>query len=207
MRQGIGIALIDTDDTLSWVIYHDWIYSEICVHYRVTIIMSHKYLILGLLAQNPMTGYDIRKHVKDVLSTVTNASYGTLYPTLHKLLKEGAVYVDEVEQGSRPSKKVYSITSRGQSALETWFKEPPADDRVRREFLLKFYLASNFAGQDLHALLSRRRDEMRSKLESLRTERKDTDNLRQRWIIDYAIMIYRAEMDWLQNMEKQISVA
>ncbi|MEO1291129.1 MAG: PadR family transcriptional regulator [Chloroflexota bacterium] len=64
--------------------------------------MSHKYLILGLLAQNPMTGYDIRKHVKDVLSAATNASYGTLYPTLHKLLSEEAVHVTEVEQASRP---------------------------------------------------------------------------------------------------------
>ena len=169
--------------------------------------MSHKYLILGLLAQNPMTGYDIRKHVKDVLSAVTNASYGTLYPTLHKLLEDGAVHVNEVEQGSRPSKKVYSITSRGQSALESWLNEPPADDKVRREFLLKFYLASNFAGQDLHSLLSRRRNEMQSKLESLRTERRDISNPRQKWIIDYAIMIYGAEMDWLRHMEQQISVA
>lgn len=169
--------------------------------------MSHKYLVLGLLAQNPMTGYDIRKHVKDVLSSVTNASYGTLYPTLHKLLEDGAVHVDKIEQGRRPSKKVYSITSRGQSALESWLQEPPADDKVRREFLLKFYLASNFAGQDLLALLNRRRNEMQSKLESLRLERSDTTNLRQKWIIDYAIMIHRAEMDWLQHMETQISVA
>jgi DNA-binding PadR family transcriptional regulator len=169
--------------------------------------MSHKYLILGLLAQNPMTGYDIRKHVKDVLSAVTNASYGTLYPTLHKLLEDGDVQVDEVEQGSRPSKKVYSITSRGQSALESWLKEPPADDKIRREFLLKFYFASNFAEQELHALLTRRRDEMRSKLESLRAERSETSNPRQQWIIDYAITIYRAEIDWLQQVEKEIIVA
>jgi len=169
--------------------------------------MSHKYLILGLLAQNPMTGYDIRKHVKDVLSAVTSASYGTLYPTLHKLLDDGAVRVDEIIQDSRPSKKVYSITSTGRTALDNWLKEPPADDKVRREFLLKFYFASDLAEQELLSLLTRRRDEMKSRLESLRAERNDNTNPRERWIIDYAITIYRAEMDWLQQVEKQISVA
>lgn len=169
--------------------------------------MSHKYLILGLLAQNPMTGYDIRKHVKDVLSAATNASYGTLYPTLHKLLSEEAVHVTEVEQASRPSKKIYQITSKGRSVLQNWLKEPPADDKVRREFLLKFYFASDLAEQEVKSLLNRRRDDMQSKLESLHAERSDTTNPRQQWIIDYAITMYRAEMDWLQQVAQQIPVA
>jgi hypothetical protein len=48
---------------------------------------------------------------------------------------------------------------------------------------------------------------MQSKLDSLRAKRKDITNPRQQWIIDYAITIYRAEMDWLQQVEQQISVA
>jgi len=169
--------------------------------------MSHKYLILGLLAQNPMTGYDIRKHVKDVLSAVTNASYGTLYPTLHKLLDKGAVQMDEVEQQSRPAKKVYSITATGRSDLESWLKEPPAEDKVRREFLLKLYFAKDIAEQELRTLLNRRRDDMQAKLASLRAERDAITDPREQWIVDYAMFIYRAEMDWLQQVEAQITAA
>lgn len=31
-----------------------------------------------------MSGYDIKKQVNAALGMITNASYGTLYPTLHK---------------------------------------------------------------------------------------------------------------------------
>ena len=102
--------------------------------------MSHRHLILGLLAEQPMTGYDIRKYVTDVLGTVTNASYGTLYPTLHKLLSEGAVQVEEVEQDSRPAKKIYHITEQGQHILNNWLQEPPAEDNIKREFFTEVIL-------------------------------------------------------------------
>ena len=87
--------------------------------------MSHQYLILGLLADEPMTGYDIKKRVVSALSMATSASYGTLYPTLHKLLKEGSVEVQEIPQVSRPSKKVYSITDQGKEVLRGWLQQPP----------------------------------------------------------------------------------
>lgn len=51
------------------------------------------------------------------LSAALNASYGTLYPTLPKLLEGGAVEVQAVAQVSRPSKKVYHVTERGRQAL------------------------------------------------------------------------------------------
>jgi DNA-binding PadR family transcriptional regulator len=90
--------------------------------------------------ESPMSGYDIKKQVNAVLSAATNASYGTLYPTLHKLLKEGAVEMQEVEQRGRPSKKVYRITDQGRRELREWLKQPAAADQIRREFLLKLYL-------------------------------------------------------------------
>src|SRR5690606_17582992 len=103
--------------------------------------MSHRYLILGLLAERPMSGYDIKKHTNSALGTATNASYGTLYPMLHKLLEEGAVEMQEISQQGRPAKKLYRITDQGRAELQAWLKQPAAADQIRREFLLKFYLA------------------------------------------------------------------
>lgn len=71
--------------------------------------MSHRFLVLGLLSERPMTGYDIKKHVNVMLSAVTNASYGTLYPTLHKLLVEGAVKMDEIPQRDAHPKKCIAL--------------------------------------------------------------------------------------------------
>jgi PadR family transcriptional regulator, regulatory protein AphA len=169
--------------------------------------MSHRYLILGLLAEQPMTGYDIKKRVEAALRAATNASYGTLYPTLHKLLKEGAVEVQEVPQVSRPSKKVYRITEKGRREVDRWLKQPPASDQIRREFLLKLYLGKDLPAEDLQSLVSSRRDEAEAMLRTLRAEQKGVNNPRQAWVMDYALSLCKAEIDWLAQLQAQIGVA
>jgi PadR family transcriptional regulator, regulatory protein AphA len=168
--------------------------------------MAHRYLILGLLAERPMTGYDIKKHVKVVLKAVTNASYGTLYPALHKLLEEGAVEVQEVPQKGRPAKKVYRITERGQQELENWLRQPAAADQIRREFLLKLYLARGMGRQDLLMLLATRRYETEMLFKSLRKEREGVSDPRQVWVVDYALSLCKAEMEWIRQLETQFGV-
>lgn len=155
-----------------------------------------------------MTGYDIKKRVEAALSAATNASYGTLYPTLHKLLKEDAVGVQEVPQISRPSKKVYWITDKGRQEVDLWLKQPPAADQIRREFLLKLYLGKDLPARDLLSLVASRRGEAEALLRSLRTEQKIINtNPRQAWVMDYALSMCKAEIDWLMQLEARISVA
>jgi PadR family transcriptional regulator, regulatory protein AphA len=169
--------------------------------------MSHRYLILGLLSEHPMTGYDIKKRVQENLSTVTNASYGTLYPMLHRLLKEGAVKVKEIPQRGRPSKKVYRISQAGLDELQAWLKQPASDDQIKREFLLKLYLAKALDPQQLRALVDDRRDEIEARLRSLRAEKKEADSPQQIWVLDYALYLCRAEIDWLKQLEATLGVA
>ncbi|MCU0496037.1 MAG: PadR family transcriptional regulator [Anaerolineae bacterium] len=166
--------------------------------------MSHRYLILGLLVEQPMTGYDIKKRVDAGLSAATNASYGTLYPTLHKLLAEGAVEVQEVPQVSRPSKKVYHVTERGRQALATWLKQPAAADQIRREFLLKLYLSQDLSEHEVQTMLAVRKREIQTLLKTLRAEQKRIQHPRQVWIMDYALSLCQAELEWLDNLETQI---
>ncbi|MBC7812614.1 MAG: PadR family transcriptional regulator [Burkholderiales bacterium] len=168
--------------------------------------MSHRYLVLGLLAERSMSGYDIKKRVKGALSTVTNASYGTLYPTLHRLLDEGAVEVQEVPQTGRPAKKLYQITKKGRQELREWLKQPAAADQIRREFLLKLYLAKNLPMQDLLTLVAIRRGETEALLRTLYAEQDDTSNSdpQQALVMDYALSLCKAEMDWLRQFEDRI---
>jgi PadR family transcriptional regulator, regulatory protein AphA len=169
--------------------------------------MSHRYLILGLLMERPMSGYDIKKRVKAALGAVTNASYGTLYPTLHKLLSENAVEMREVPQKGRPSKKVYQVTDKGRKELTGWLKQPASADQVRREFLLKVYLAKNLSAEDLVALVTSRRDETEALLKALRAERSENHEPQHVWVTDYALSLCEAEMNWLRELEQEIGVA
>jgi PadR family transcriptional regulator AphA len=169
--------------------------------------MTYKYLVLGLLADRPMSGYDIKKHVKTVLGAVTTASYGTLYPTLHKLLADGDVEMQEVPQQGRPSKKVYYVTEQGRNELRKWLHQPAAADQIKREFLLKLYLARQLDEVDVQAMVANRRNEAEMLLRTYEADKRNARTAEQAWIADYSSALCRAELDWLQRFQTANGVA
>jgi DNA-binding PadR family transcriptional regulator len=79
--------------------------------------------ILGLLQESSMHGYELRKQLNTKLGAIRAAiSYGTLYPTLRRLLADGFITVaGEASAGtgevppltSRRGRVVYKITAEG----------------------------------------------------------------------------------------------
>jgi DNA-binding PadR family transcriptional regulator len=78
-----------------------------------------EFAILGLLHEAPMHGYELRKRLFDMLGTLRAFSYGSLYPTLRRLLKTGLIVEDdpaeEEVRGSwgKRAKRVYKLTAEG----------------------------------------------------------------------------------------------
>ncbi|WKN29717.1 PadR family transcriptional regulator [Porifericola rhodea] len=80
-------------------------------------------IILKLLAeQEKMYGYEITQKVKEVSDGKLLIKEGSLYPTLHKLLNEGLVEVEQVYIGKRV-RKYYKLTQAGQVQKEAQFAE------------------------------------------------------------------------------------
>lgn len=103
-----------------------------------------RYAVLGLLkALGPSTGYEIKKKFEHSLAGFWSESYGQIYPILHKLAEEGLADLQEEQQGSRPMRKVYSITEKGREALRGWMIRPAAPPSERIEMLLKLFFGSN----------------------------------------------------------------
>jgi DNA-binding PadR family transcriptional regulator len=50
--------------------------------------VSLRYFVLGLLAQEPMSGYDIKRFLKGLNWLIGSPSDGSLYPNLRALLQE-----------------------------------------------------------------------------------------------------------------------
>lgn len=169
--------------------------------------MSHRYLVLGLLAQAPMTGYEIKKHASCALRSVANASYGTLYPMLHQLLDEGAVQMEEYPQNHRPARKVYTITERGKQELAAWLHEPAQSDQIRRDFLLKLFLAHDLSPDDLRLMLQQRRAATEAELAALREIQSAVacgTPPNQLWVSDYTLTMCQAELEWLDRLMAQM---
>ncbi|MDH3290553.1 MAG: PadR family transcriptional regulator [Gemmatimonadota bacterium] len=72
-----------------------------------------KYVILKLLKDRPMHGYEVMKELEQHTHGCYKPSPGTVYPTLQWLEDEGLVKCEEQE-----GKKVYSITEEGLKFLD-----------------------------------------------------------------------------------------
>ena len=80
-------------------------------------------IILKLLADNDrMYGYEITQKVKEISNDKILIKEGSLYPALHKLLKDGLVQVETVNVGKR-IRKYYSITEIGEAKKQIQFDE------------------------------------------------------------------------------------
>ena len=74
-------------------------------------------LLLRLLKQQEMYGYELVKAIKQVTSEAISLGEGVIYPVLHSLEKAGALKARRKAVGGR-TRVYYSLTSKGQKRLD-----------------------------------------------------------------------------------------
>ena len=172
--------------------------------------VSFRYFILGLLTQQPMSGYDIKRFLKSLSWLIGSPSFGSLYPTLHALLKDGLVTVEVVPRESKSPRKIYSITGTGQQVLKEWVNQPATASATLKAFAMRLVLASNFSPAGLIELLQQRRAQVavhHAVLEqTAETMREETD-LGQRLALEYGLALAFAELVWLDNIISDLAHA
>ena len=102
-----------------------------------------EYVILGLLSESPLTGYQMKQLINIRFRFFWNESYGQLYPTLKDLKARGLIQEMEAkaEMGVR-AQKAYGICESGLEALKVWLQQPVEKETVRLEILLKMYFSN-----------------------------------------------------------------
>lgn len=96
------------------------------------------YAILGLIQNEPLSGYRIRKYFEETALGNYSSSPGTIYPALKRLQKE--MLVQNVVQVTT-SKASFQITESGILILKNWFLKPIEKidvEKKKDELLLRF---------------------------------------------------------------------
>ena len=99
------------------------------------------YALLGLLAREPLTGYDLAQLLRGRIGLFWQARHSQIYPELARLEAAGLVGHSVVAQSERPDKKVYAITDAGRAAVREWATAPVDPPSPRDELVLKAYSA------------------------------------------------------------------
>jgi len=125
-------------------------------------------VLLGLLAIEPMSGYDLGLTIRESIGHFWNESYGQIYPNLKKLATEGFVTSKIERQKGKPDRHVYSITRKGRERLTQWLQVPPQPEIPRNELLLKLFFSAQVSPDIPIEYLERMVDTERGLLQQFR---------------------------------------
>jgi DNA-binding PadR family transcriptional regulator len=111
-------------------------------------LTTTSYALLGLLAIEPWTTYELAKQVTRSLNFFWPRAESKLYEEPKNLVQHGLAESRVVKRGGRAS-TVYSITPAGRAALAEWLSRPGLGSVVEFEQMLQVYLADNGSKEDL----------------------------------------------------------
>ncbi len=168
------------------------------------------YVILGLLSEAPLSGYQIKRLIDIRFRFFWSESYGQLYPALRSLCEAGYIgKTPETRVTPRPQ-TVYRLLRPGEDALRLWLRKPVEKESVRLEILLKLYFSHlTDSGVMLDHILkfqeAHERD-LRTLVEFDRElaaiEYADPAHPGIRRVIDFGLKANRAYLDWCNETIK-----
>ncbi len=126
-------------------------------------LTTSSYAILGLLAIQPWTTYELAKQMAVSLRNFWPRAESKLYEEPKKLVAHGLAAVRDDAVGRRP-RSVYSITPAGREALRQWLDEPGAKAALEFEALVKVFFAEQGSKPQLVANLERIVEDQRARI-------------------------------------------
>jgi DNA-binding PadR family transcriptional regulator len=150
--------------------------------------------ILGLLKEQDLHGYELKKRLQDRLGFASGVSFGSLYPALARLERAGAVKVVEASEAAGAAipltgslggelaayrarkattrgnrgKKVYGLTDRGEILFEELLAADHNSNEDGRVFNLRLAFARYLPPDARLGMLERRRAHLTERLVRLR---------------------------------------
>jgi DNA-binding PadR family transcriptional regulator len=170
--------------------------------------LSTRQLVLGLLTQQSMSGYDIKRFLKSLGWLIDGPSLGSLYPALHALLEDGLVTVEVVPSQHRPPRKIYTITQAGRQALQELAAQPAVAGASLKDFVTCLILTNSMSHTGLTAHLQQRRSQVathRDNLEQMIETLDGSKDRGRRLTFGYGLALAMAELAWLDSALEKLS--
>lgn len=172
--------------------------------------MSVRHAILGLLAQRPRHGYDLRAAFVAVMGGELNwdVKPAQIYTTLERLEQAGLVQCEsDLGEGEEPSRRVYAITLAGKEDLHEWFASGITPEHQRDEFFIKLMVGLVCGEADPARLIQTQRAHLFQDLHAATNLRDSYDpqtEMAQILLLDKSIMHLEADLRWLDITEQRL---
>ena len=166
-----------------------------------------KYLLLGLLHQQPRHGYDLRRVFEELLGGTWPLNIAQVYTALSALERDGLVVCDIVRQDAVPDRKVYSLSEVGEKELRRWLEEPGRPLVQLRDEMVHKVLVAALVGDDsvTQLIVEQRELTMRSLAELVQARDDDDIPVPTELLLDAAILRLEGDLKWLELCERRLA--
>ncbi len=171
--------------------------------------MSVRNALLGLLAQQPRHGYELRAAFEAMMGGQENWDLraAQVYSTLERLEEAGLVRPMDVRKEGGPEKRVYALTRAGRSELQSWLLRETPFEPARDEFFLKVMIALASGSASPSEMIQHQRSALYRQLHAVTARRHETDpetQLAHVLLLDKAVMHLEADLHWLDMIDARL---
>jgi DNA-binding PadR family transcriptional regulator len=171
--------------------------------------MSVRYALLGLLAQQPRHGYDLRAAFEALVGgeDTWDVKPAQVYSTLARLEDSGLVVEDSVSKDAGPEKRTYALTRAGQDELRSWYSSGIPGEHMRDEFFVKLMLSLAASDRQARTVIQVQRVALYRELHRITEQRQNADpatELAHILLLDKTVMHLEADLRWLDMVEARL---
>lgn len=161
--------------------------------------------MLGLLADGPRHGYDLKRAYDARFPQARPLAFGQVYATLARFGRDGLIDVAGRAGAAGPERTLYALTDEGRGRLQAWLAEPePPVPYVANELFTKVVVAL-LAGSSAGDYLQRQRSAHLTRMRELTAIKSDEQaTLSDRLSADYAIAHLDADLRWIDDTAQRL---
>jgi len=178
--------------------------------------------VLGLLSEQPRHGYELKKRLSETLGPLWGISFGSLYPALRRLERNGAIEAVEPADSAPPvatgsvqgdlaaarlrrrprtglrTRKAYRITPSGEQLFDELLADERDDDD--RSFALKLSFCRHLTAAARLAFLERRRAQLTQRLAKTRRNPTRTTDRYTRSLLEHRVHSTQHDLEWIEEL-------
>jgi DNA-binding PadR family transcriptional regulator len=181
--------------------------------------------ILGLLKEQPLHGYELKKRLGEMLGSLWGISYGSLYPALRRLEHDGAIEIVAPETVSSPApstgsldgdlaaarvrrpvkttrrtKKAYRITPHGETRLSELLLDDDTAGDDERAFAVKLAFCGHLDPAARLQILERRRAALTDRLQRARRSSPGRGDRYSRSLFEHRTQSTERDLEWVDAL-------
>jgi DNA-binding PadR family transcriptional regulator len=170
-------------------------------------------ILIGLLAQSPSSGYELKKFFATTPAVVYQPSSGALYPALRRLERRGLLSAEPSSSAGKRWQRRYQLTPAGQAVHAKWLRQPVDPSTVSRDLgthLMRFVMAEqSLSAEEVLCFLTDLDSALQTFIANIKTYLATTplSGRHAQLALRHGIEVHQASLDWARSAIETIRAA